>query len=156
MEAALDLAGQPVKRGTMAHKHIVYMMLTEAAARLGDTASLAHYLPLLEELALRDDHQPYLAVAHRAWGVAHRLDEQYAAAEERLMQALSIFEERQMGWQVGRTRVELGELALAQRDAAGARTQYELALAEFESLGAQPEIAGARAALKSLAAISST
>lgn len=155
LEAALDLAGQPVKRGTMAHKHIVYMMLTEAAARLGDRATLAHYLPLLEELALRDDHQPYLAVAHRARAVAHRLEAQYGGAVERLMQALSIFEERQMAWQVGRTRVELAQLALAQSDQADARAHYERALAQFELIGAKPDVANVRAALSSLASVSS-
>ena len=32
LETALDKSGQPVKRGTMAHDHHVYMLLTESAA----------------------------------------------------------------------------------------------------------------------------
>lgn len=67
LEAALELPGQPVKRGTMAHKHIVYMMLAESAAQLRDAEALTSYSSLLEELAVRDDHKPYLAVAHRSW-----------------------------------------------------------------------------------------
>ena len=155
LEAALTLAGQPVKRGTMAHKHIVYMMLTEAAARLGDAATLAQYLPLLEELAHQDDHQPYLAVAQRARGVAHRIEGQFGAAEERLLHALSLFEELQLVWQIGRTRVELANLALAQGDEAGARAHFERALDAFESLRAEPEVRHIRSALTSLAATSS-
>ena len=38
LELALELSGQPVKRGTMAHQHIVYMMLAEAATQLDDAA----------------------------------------------------------------------------------------------------------------------
>jgi hypothetical protein len=151
LEAALALAGQPVKRGTMAHKHIVYMMLTEAAARLEDLAALARYLPLLEELALHDDHQPYLAIAHRARGVAHRIEGQFGAAQEQLMQSLSAFEELQLAWQAGRTRLELGALSMAQGDEPGARAQYERALAAFKSLGAEPEVEHTQSALTLLA-----
>jgi hypothetical protein len=63
---ALELPGQPVKRGTMAHEHIVYMMLTDSAAHSGDESSVRKYAPLLEELATRDNHRPYMAIAHRA------------------------------------------------------------------------------------------
>ena len=156
MESALDLAGQPVKRGTMAHKHIVYMMLADAAAQLRDSAALAKYTPLLEELAEQDGHQAYLAVAHRAWGVAHRLVGEFAAAEERLQQALNIFEEREAQWQVGRTLVELAELALAEDDEVGARNHYARALDAFELLGAKPEVERTRTALDLLTAASST
>jgi hypothetical protein len=52
LEQALDLSGQPVKRGTMAHKHIVYMMLADSAAQLRDEAGLMKYALLLEKLAL--------------------------------------------------------------------------------------------------------
>lgn len=137
----------------MAHKHIVYMMLVEAAARLEDSTTLERYLPLLEELAIRDEHQPYLAVAHRAWGVTHRHEGRFAAAAERLGQALSIFEERQMPWQTGRTRFELGRLAADQGDEAGAREQYERASVEFAQLGAKPELERVQEALASLAAL---
>ncbi len=150
LESALDLAGQPVKRGTMAHKHIVYMMLADAAAQLRDEAALAKYTPLLQEMAERDGHQAYLAVAHRAWGVANRLNGQHLAAEELLLQALSIFEERQSQWQVGRTLVELAELALALGDEPSARDQYARALDAFESLGAMAELDRTRTALAAL------
>jgi hypothetical protein len=66
LEEALNLPGQPVKRGTMAHKHIIFMMLTDSPAQLRDRVTLGFYAAKLEELALRDDHCPYLAVAHRA------------------------------------------------------------------------------------------
>jgi len=91
LEAALALPGQPVKRGTMAHKHIIYMMLVEAAAQLPDPTALSEYAERLEELATQDSHKPYLAVAHRGWGIAHRLDGDYDLAKERLQQALALF-----------------------------------------------------------------
>lgn len=150
LESALHLSGQPVKRGTMAHKHIIYMMLTEAAARLQDREALPHYASLLEELAVRDGHQPYLAVAHRAWGVAQRLNEAYAEADEHLLQALAVFEERGAHWQSGRTRIELGELALAQGDEAQARGYLAQALEAFERVNARPDVERTRAALERL------
>jgi tetratricopeptide (TPR) repeat protein len=151
LESALELSGQPVKRGTMAHKHIVYMMLADAAAQLRDAAALQRYSSLLEELAARDGHQPYLAVAHRAWGIAHRLDGAYDEAEARLGQALALFEELEAGWQIGRTLVEIGELALAQSDQARANEYFSRALTAFESLEARPDAERVRVALGALA-----
>lgn len=151
LESALELSGQPVKRGTMAHKHIVYMMLVDSAARLGDAASLSRYLPLLEELAMRDNHRPYLAVVHRSWGVLCRLNEDFAEGEVRLGQALALFEELETRWQVGRTLVEFAELAIAQSDTDSARDYYSRALTEFEAIGAVPDIERAHAALEALA-----
>jgi len=90
LETALALSGQPVKRGTMAHRHIIYMMLTEAAAHLRDASALQRYALSLEELAERDEHRPYLAVAHRACGIAHRLKGEFARAENRLANALDV------------------------------------------------------------------
>jgi hypothetical protein len=77
----------------MAHEHIVYMMLVDSAARAGDEGAIRNFVPQLEELAVRDDHKPYLAMSHRAWGVAHRLAGEYSEAESRLEKALEIFEE---------------------------------------------------------------
>jgi hypothetical protein len=151
LESALELSGQPVKRGTMAHKHIVYMMLADAAAQLRDAAALQQYAPLLEELAVQDDHLPYLAIAHRCYGVICLLDEQYAEADARLSQALALFVEMEASWQIGRTLVEKAELALAQSDEAGARNDFSRALAAFESIEAAPDVERTRAALATLA-----
>ena len=125
----------------MAHEHIVYMMLVDAAARAGDEAAIRKFAPRLEELALRDDHQPYLAVAHRAWGIALRLAGENEEAEERLEKALAIFEELEASWQIGRTLYALGELALAQTEGATAHNYFMLAQTRFEELGAKPDIA---------------
>jgi tetratricopeptide (TPR) repeat protein len=134
----------------MAHEHIVYMMLVDAAARAGDEDAIRKFAPRLEELALRDDHKPYLAVAHRAWGVALRLSGEYKEAEARLQKALAIFEEFESSWQIGRTQFELGELALAQTDGAAAHSYFLLAQTRFEELGAQPDIARTAAVLDRL------
>lgn len=139
LEAALGLEGQPVKRGTMAHDHIVYMMLADAATQARDLDGLQQYAPLLEELALRDDHEPYLAVAERAWGVAHTLDGRYDEAHTRLQRALEIFEGMEARWQIGRTLVELAELEVARGNMDEAQEQFAAALAEFEALGAGPD-----------------
>ena len=137
----------------MAHKHIVYMMLADTAAQLRDAAALPRYASLLEELAIRDGHQPYLAVAHRSWGIAHTLNEEYAEAEARLTMALALFEGLEARWQVGRTLVEIAELALAQADEAGARERFSRALAAFESIRARPDVERTRAALEALEAL---
>src|SRR6185436_19974549 len=104
MERALKMSGQPVKRGTMAHDHDVYMLLTEAAVQRRDADAMRHYLPRLEELAVRDGHRLYLAIAQRAWGVADFLAEEHAGAEVHLNQALELFDELKTHWQIGRTR----------------------------------------------------
>jgi tetratricopeptide (TPR) repeat protein len=131
----------------MAHEHIVFMMLVDAAARARDEAAIRQFTPRLEELALRDDHKPYLAVAHRAWGVALRLSGEYEEAETRLEKALAIFEENESSWQIGRTLYELGELALAQTDGRAAHSYFMLAQTRFEELGAKPDIARTAAML---------
>ena len=150
LEHALELSGQPVKRGTMAHKHIVYMMLTDSAAQLRDEAALRQYASLLEKLAVQDDHRPYLAVAHRAWGIACRLSGDYAEAETRLNQALELFGEMEARWQIGRTLYEMAEVNLAQSEMASANDHFSRALVEFESLQAIPDVERTQAALKAL------
>lgn len=150
LEPALQLSGQPVKRGTMAHEHIVYMMLVDAAAQVEDEATIREFAPRLEELALRDDHQPYLAVAHRAWGIAHRLAGEYQGSGERLNKALHIFESLGTRWQVGRTLFELGELSLAQTDGEAAHDYFTRAQELFEDLGARPDLARVATVLANL------
>lgn len=150
IEKARQTAGQPVKRGTMAHEHHVYLQLTEAAVQLRDAAALRQALPRLEELASRDEHRLFLAVAQRARGVAQRLAGEYAAAEKQLGQALELFSQLGTRWQLGRTHYEMGETAQARGDATAARQHYQNALAEFEALRALPDLERARQALQAL------
>lgn len=147
LEPALGLSGQPVKRGTMAHEHIVYMMLVDSAANARDKEAILKYAPLLEELAVRDDHQPYLAIAYRASGVAHWLEKEYEGGEERLQRALKVFEELGLRWQHGRTLYELGELALARGSDDLSCELFSQALDEFESIQAMPDAERTRVAL---------
>lgn len=133
----------------MAHDHNLYMLLTEAAVQRGDDSAIRKYAPRLEELALRDDHRLYLAIAQRAWGVAHRLAGEYAESEASLEQAQQAFSQYGARWQLGRTFYELGELGLACADPETARQGFTLALAEFEAIGAQPYLERTRAALGS-------
>jgi hypothetical protein len=150
LEPALSLSGQPVKRGTMAHEHIIYMMLSEAAAQVGDVNALRQYSALLESLAARDEHRPYQAIAHRACGIAHRLEGELDQARIRLAQAQSLFEELGFRWQLGRTLAEMAELELALSDQASAQDHLSRALAEFEAMGAGPDAERTRAALAKL------
>ena len=150
LDPALKLSGQPVKRGTMAHEHIVYMMLVDSAARAGDEAGIRRYVSQLEELATRDDHRPYLAVAHRARGIAHRLAGEYTEAEVRLKQALEMFEELGSYWQIGRTLFALGELTLAKPEMEAAGDYFSRALVAFEGMGAKSDVSRAKAMLDSL------
>lgn len=150
MEQSLETPGQPIKNGSMAHEHSVYMMLADSAAQAGDEPGLRKYAPLLEELALRDQHRPYLAVAQRAWGVAHRLAGEYAEAEMRLNKALELFEGLQARWQVGRTLAELAALAQARSDPDRAQAHLTLALSNFEAMGATPDVERIRRALETV------
>jgi len=150
LELALELPGQPVKRGTMAHQHIVYMMLAEAAAQLVDVTALRRYAAQLEKLAVRDDHRPYLAIANRAWGIACRLENLYVDAGDRLQKALTLFEQMEAHWQIGRTLYEIAQLNLAQSNPAGAMEHFSRAQAEFEELGALPDIQRTKAALEAI------
>ncbi len=146
----LELPGQPVKRGTMAHQHIVYMMMTDSAAQSRDAERLQLYAPKLEELATRDDHLPYLAVAHRAQAIAHRLAGESVEAVARLNQAMDIFTKLETGWQIGRTYFEMGEVARLMSDLRRAQGYFNQALAAFEAMKAMPDIERTRAALGAL------
>lgn len=139
LEFALGLSGQPVKRGTMAHKHIVYMMLVDAASKANDVDTILKYAPLLEELAVRDSHQPYLAVCHRAYGVAHFINREFDKSEARLKQALEIFDSLGMVWQTGRTLAELGNLAQATDDISKSDEWFIRARELFEGIQAKPD-----------------
>jgi tetratricopeptide (TPR) repeat protein len=149
LKPALELSGQPVKRGTMAHEHIVYMMMTDSAARARDEAAIRRYTPRLEELARRDEHRPYLAIADRAWGVAHRLAGEYEDAEIRLKKAIEAFTELDSQWQLGRTLFEMAELERARSNVEAAKDYGSQALAAFEVMGAEPDLARVRAMLGS-------
>ena len=150
LEPALALSGQPVKRGTMAHEHIVYMMLVDSAALAGDENAIRKYTPLLQALAERDDHRPYLAIAQRAWGIAHRIAGEFDEAEERLKAALEIFSELDTRWQIGRTLLEMGELELARSNSALAKDYFTQALVAFVSVKASPGIIRTKAAIQQL------
>jgi tetratricopeptide (TPR) repeat protein len=152
LEKALDTAGQPVSGGTMAHDHEVYMALTEAAMELRDLDGLQTYAPLLAEVAGRDDHKLYLAMAYRALGVLHRLEGKAGQAETMLHQGLALFRELGGRWQMARTLVELAELELGRpRKKAKARQYYAEALGLFESMQALPHADRTRAAMITIA-----
>ncbi len=127
--------------------HDLYAMLADAASRQRDAAALRQYAPLAEEAAARYDHQLYQGVAHRAWGVAHMLAGEFDDAGVRLNQAVALFSALDTRWQIGRTHVELGELARLRSDMAAARGHFSRALAEFEELGAAPDAARTHTAL---------
>jgi tetratricopeptide (TPR) repeat protein len=133
----------------MAHDHEIYMTLADTAMELRDVDALRKYAPNLEELAGRDNHRLYLAIAHRALGVAHRLAGEYAEAEDRLKQALGLFTKLGARWQIGRTLFELGELNIT-HSPMKAREYYSQALGAFEEMQANPYTERTRAALNTL------
>lgn len=144
------MAGQPVKRGTMAHDTDVFMLLTEAAVQQRDAAALAEFAPRLATLATAAGHPLYLAIARRARGVAHRLAGDLASAEARLAEALALLQPLEARWQMGRTLFELGALEQARGQMAAARQYFSNALASFEQVKAPHEAARAQAALADL------
>lgn len=150
LKAVLDLPGQPVKRGTMAHDHDMLMALADAAAQRGDVTALRQYAPRLEELALRDGHRLYLAIAHRAHGVAQRLQNEFAPAQTRLHQALDLFNALETRWQAGRTLVELAQIERARKNLPAARDHLAQALELFKAMHAKPDVERTRAAMATL------
>lgn len=145
LEAALN---KPSQGWAPVGDHELYSMLADAAAQQRDEAVLRQYAPLAEETARRYDHRPFLAVIHRAWGVAHRLAGEYPQAEARLNQALDMFSSLNTRWQIGRTLFELGELARTQTDSAKARGYFTRALTAFEEMQAAPHAARTRKVLE--------
>ena len=123
------------------------MTLADTALEVRDVDALRKYAPHLEELADRDHHRLYMAIAHRALGVERRLAGDFAEAENRLKQALGLFTQLGARWQIGRTLFELGELHLTQSPAK-AREYYSQALGAFEELQAKPYAERTRAALQ--------
>jgi hypothetical protein len=132
----------------MAHDHEIYMTLADTAVELHDAEALRRYGPALEKLASRDGHRLYLAMAHRALGVGHRLAGEYTVAETRLKQALELFTKLGARWQIGRTLFELGELNREQpQKKAQSREYFAQALGSFEEIRAMPNAERTRAAL---------
>jgi len=139
LEPALQLSGQPVKRGTMAHEHIVYMMLVDSAASMEDADSVNKYVPRLIELAIRDNHKPYLAIGYRASGIAFRIAGDHHQADEHFQEALKIFTDLEMPWQAGRTLSEMGKLARLQGDVELSKKMFTKALQAFEKIQAKSD-----------------
>ena len=133
--------------------HDLYAQLVDGAAQQRDQAALRKYAPLAEETATRIGHRLYMAIAHRAWGVAHTLAGSYAQAETRFQQALEIFMDYPAPWQIGRTLFEMGELARAQGNTEKGRDYFSRALGAFEELHAAPYVARTRAALENLSRV---
>ena len=125
-------------------EHDLYAMLADAAVQQRDKSALQKYAPLAEEFALRYDHKLYLAIAHRAWGVVHLLAGEYSEAETRLKQALDLFMGLNTRYQIGRTLLELGELAADQSNIPTARDHFTRALMAFEAMGALPDLTRTR------------
>lgn len=119
--------------------HTLYALLADGAARQQDLEALQQYAPLAEAAAVRYDHLLYQAIAARAWGVLLRLSGDRPAAESQLTRALGQFEEIGARWQIGRTLIELGELAVSQPAPEQARGYFSRALTYFEELDARPD-----------------
>ncbi len=133
MEVALNKSVTP--SGAKNSDPDLYAMLADAAGQQRDEAALRKYAPLAEETATRINHKLYTAIAHRAWGVAHRLTKDYAESERRFNLALDIFQELDTRWQSGRTLFELGELARSQGRYNPAKRYYREGLELARELG---------------------
>ena len=119
--------------------HTMYALLADGAARQQEQEGLSKYAPLAEETALRYDHTLYLAIAHRAWGVHHRLSGDLGQAEARLNKALALFQELETRWQTGLTLVELGQIAIEKSNGDQARAYFSKALNLFNEMDARPD-----------------
>lgn len=150
LEQALYKPSLSAKWGSLPSDLDIYASLVDMAMLQRDLAALRKYGPSLEEMAARLDHRLYLAAAHRALGVTFRLASEHSHAQTRLEQALSSFEVLATRWQIGRTLIELAELARDQSDLARARSYLTSALRAFEAQGARPAAERTRALRESL------
>lgn len=125
------------------------MILADTAAELRDLDAVRKYAPTLEQLASRDNHELYLAIAHRAIGVGHWLAGEQIEAENRLRESLGHFMKLGTRWQIGRTLFALGELELT-RSKKKAREYYAQALGAFEEIQAVPDAERTREVLNAM------
>jgi tetratricopeptide (TPR) repeat protein len=128
--------------------HELLNLLVDVAAQQRDLTALQKFIPRAEELALRLGHRLNQAVAHRAWGVMYLLTGQYDKAQQRLEQALEIFQHMKAQYQVARTLFEMGELAVEEANATEAREYFTQALNAFESISAVPDVERTRGRMK--------
>jgi len=145
LEAALKIDSAMGAAPASGHRY--YALLVDAAAQQRDPVLLQKYAALAEETSTSIDHKLHMAIAHRAWGVAHTLASEYSQAEARFKKALEIFISYPAPWQIGRTLYEMGELARAQMEKEQALDYFSGALSAFEELHAVPYAALSRAAL---------
>lgn len=129
-------------------EHTLLAQLADTAAELRNLDGLQEYAPRAEERALHYGHSLFLGIARRARGIERLLVGDHAPSEAYLRRALALFQKHGARWQIGRTQLALGDLALARSNISEARDDYSSALAEFESLRAVRYIAQARNALK--------
>lgn len=144
LEAAVDLPAEWIG------DHDMYVMLADVAASQQDLAGIQKYAPQAEVLAERYRHELYQAITNRAWGVAHRLNEDYVDSEAKLTKALELFGKLNTRWQAGRTLFELGELAHARNKSAEAQRWFTEALSAFEEMNAQIDLKRTRTALEAM------
>ena len=137
----------------MAHEHVVYMMLADSAAQMGNIGAIDKYISMLEPLIERDNHQPYRAIYHRSKGIALRLKGQYTEAEGHLKKAAGLFDVMATSWQLGRTYTELAALEIDRSDPGEAQAYFLKALAEFERIQALPDLKQTRRALDAIEAL---
>jgi len=125
------------------------MILADTAAELRDLDAVRKYAPTLDQLARRDNHQLYLAIAQRATGIGHWLAGEKIEAENHLRGSLELFMKLGTRWQIGRTLFELGENHLP-RSHEKAREYYSQALGAFEEIRAVPHAERTRGVLNEM------
>jgi len=128
----------------------LYAMLADVASQRRDAEAIEKYAPLAEEQARRFGHILHQAIVHRTWGVFHHIKGKYAESEDHLRKALETFQDLNTKWQIGRTYLELGELAETIQDAKAARFHYSEALKAFNAMKAAPAVETVNKRLNSL------
>lgn len=106
----------------------------DSAVEVEDMDSLDQYVPLALELSAKIGHPMYSAVALRSSGVMHRLKGGYKKAEKEFTVALESFDHQGLRWQAGRTYLEMGKLALQQKDGGKAKELLRESLKLFEEV----------------------
>ena len=117
--------------------HDIYAVLVDMAADRREQEELWRLAPLADESARRYNHQLYIGVALRSWGVLHLLQKEYEQADTRFKQAADIFEKLGTKWQLGKTYTAWGELARERGQESIASALLQKAKSAFRELRSQ-------------------
>ncbi|TAK10670.1 MAG: hypothetical protein EPO32_14545 [Anaerolineae bacterium] len=119
-------------------------LLVDAAVEAQNREVLQDYLAKVESLAQGLNNKLYLGIAHRGFAALLSLDGNFAAALERLNQAIESFTALDLAYQLGRSHAQRASVLAKLGRNEDAQQALHQALDYYEGLGATLAIEKAR------------